>query len=412
MMKKRILIIGALIIAAGAAAFFFLSQGNGVQVTGAAVVRGDIEEYVEETGTVMARDNLQVYSPAAGRVTEVLVEVGNTVGVGEVLARLDSEALSYQLAQLDAQRSGVVAQLNEARKAGDSNSIRSVQLDIQQLSGTIQDMETDLEDTRTLHEAGAISKEQLDLAVRNLQTQKTNLEKLKLQLNQLSSPASQNLIAQYEAQIRQIDLQKEELASSGEDFSITAGTSGKVLSKSVQKGSYLQPGMSLMELGNTDDLYIQSDILVSEVSDIREGLSVRLINEDLEIEAGGKVSKIYPNAFSRISDLGVEQKRITVEIEMDQIPNYLRPGYDLQVRIITESSENTLIIPENAVFTMDSKDYVFVVADGSAEIREIQEGIGSGSDIEVLTGLQEGEVVIQSPESELEEGARIEVSIQ
>ena len=100
MMKKRILIIGALIIAAGAAAFFFLSQGNGVQVTGAAVVRGDIEEYVEETGTVMARDNLQVYSPAAGRVTEVLVEVGDTVGVGEVLARLDSEALSYQLCLL------------------------------------------------------------------------------------------------------------------------------------------------------------------------------------------------------------------------------------------------------------------------------------------------------------------------
>jgi len=412
MMKKRILIIGALIIAAGAAAFFFLSQGNGVQVTGAAVVRGDIEEYVEETGTVMARDNLQVYSPAAGRVTEVLVEVGDTVGVGDVLARLDSEALSYQLAQLDAQRSGVVAQLNEARKAGDSNSIRSVQLDIQQLSGTIQDMEADLEDTRTLYEAGAISKEQLDSAVRNLQTQKTNLEKLKLQLNQLSSPVSQNLIAQYEAQIRQIDLQKEELSSSGEDFSITAATGGTVLSKSVQKGSYLQPGMSLMELGNTDDLYIQSDILVSEVSDVEEGLSVRLINEDLGIEAAGKVNKIYPNAFSRISDLGVEQKRITVEIEMDQIPDGLKPGYDLQVRIITESSENTLIIPENAVFKMDSKDYVFVVEDGAAELREVQKGLGSGSDMEVLSGLQEGEIVVQSPESELEEGARIEVSIQ
>ena len=191
MMKKQFLIIGALIIAAGVATFFFLSQDNGVQVNGAEVIRGNIEDYVEETGTVMARDNLQVYSPASGRVTEVLVEVGDTVGEGEVLARLDSEALSYQLAQLDAQRSAAVAQLNEARKAGDSNSIRSVQLDIQLLTDTIQDMEADLEDTRTLHEAGAISKEQLDLAVRNLQTQKTNLEKLKLQLNQLSSPVSQ-----------------------------------------------------------------------------------------------------------------------------------------------------------------------------------------------------------------------------
>ncbi len=197
MMKKKIIIIGALVVAAGVAAFFFLSGGSELQVNGAEATRGSIEDYVEETGTVMARNNIQVYSPAAGKVTEVLVDVGDAVVEGDVLAKLDSETLSFQLAQLDAQRSAAVAQLNEARKAGDANAIRSVQLDINQLADTIQEAEEKLLDIRTLFEAGAISEEQLRSAERSIETQKTNLQKLKLQLNQLNSPASSNLVAQY-----------------------------------------------------------------------------------------------------------------------------------------------------------------------------------------------------------------------
>lgn len=408
-MKKKIVIIVALIIVLGAAAFFYISQDKGLEVNGREVIVGNLEDYVEENGTVVARHNIQVYSPVAGKVTEVLVDIGDAVGEGDVLARLDGETLSLQLGQLDAQRSAAVAQLNEAKKAGDVNSIKSLQLDIEQLAKTIQDEEANLKDIKLLYEAGAISQDQLKASERSLQSLKTNLEKMKLQLNQLNSPASQNIIAQYQAQIKQIDLQKQELASSGEDFTIIAGTTGTVLQKSVQKGSFLQPGMSLMELGDTNNLYIQSDILVSEITDIKEGLLVRLINEDLGIEGTGKVQKIHPNAFSKISDLGVEQKRITVDIEMGTTPEGLRPGYDLQIRIITESSGDTLIVPENSLFSMDNKDYVFVAMDGRAKLREIQTGIQSGREMEVLSGLEKGEIVIMSPDGDLEEGSKIQV---
>lgn len=409
MMKKKIVIIIALIILVGAAAFFFLSQDKGLEVNGVEVRRGNLEDYVEENGTVMTRNNIQVYSPIAGKVTEVFVDVGDAVVEGDVLAKLDGETLALQLGQLDAQRSALVAGLNEAKKTGDANTIKSLQLDIDQLTKTIQDEEANLKDVKALYQAGAISEDQLKASERSLQSQKTNLEKMKLQLKGLNSPVSQNLIAQYQAQIKQIDLQKQELASSGDDFTIRAGTTGTVLQKTVQKGSILQPGISLMELGDTEDLYIQSDILVSEIFHIKEGLLVRLINEDLGIETRGKVEKIHPNAFSKISDLGVEQKRITLDIEMDTIAEGLRPGYDLEVRIIIKSSNDTLIIPENSVFSMENKDYVFVDKGGVAKLREIETGIQSGRDMEVLLGLGEGELVIQSPDGELEDGMKIQV---
>ena len=197
-MKKKIVIIVALIIVLGAAAFFYISQDKGLEVNGREVIVGNLEDYVEENGTVVARHNIQVYSPVAGKVTEVLVDIGDAVGEGDVLARLDGETLSLQLGQLDAQRSAAVAQLNEAKKAGDVNSIKSLQLDIEQLAKTIQDEEANLKDIKLLYEAGAISQDQLKASERSLQSLKTNLEKMKLQLNQLNSPASQNIIAQYQ----------------------------------------------------------------------------------------------------------------------------------------------------------------------------------------------------------------------
>jgi HlyD family secretion protein len=180
----------------------------------------------------------------------------------------------------------------------------------------------------------------------------------------------------------------------------------------VEKGSFLQPGMGLVELGDTDDLYIQSDILVSEIAEVKEGQQVRITNTDLGIETTGRLTKIHPNAFSKISDLGVEQKRIKVDIEMDSIPMGLRPGYDLKIMIIIDSSEETLLIPENSVFTIDHKDHVFVVENGTATLREVETGIRSGREVEVLSGLSQGDVVIQSPDSELEEGKAVEVMIQ
>lgn len=412
-MKKKLLFIGVPAIVIIAAAGYFMSISGALEVNASRVIKGDMAEFVEERGTVLVRDSLGVFSPVSGEVLQVLVSSGDVVNEGESLVKLDGKQAVRQLAELDAQIISAQAQLNDARRAGNVNSIASLELDIAELSANIKEDESKLNDLKALYDAGALSQEEYRGAERALESQKLALQKLKLQLNQLKSPVSQNIITQYESILKQLQIQRESLLDLQGDFEITAGISGTVMNLQVNRGEYLQPGMRIMEIGDTSKLYIDSDVLVGDIKGVEEGTKALISSKDLGISnIPGKVRLIHPNAFSKISDLGIEQKRIKVEIELDGPAEALKPGYDMEIKLITNESKDTLIIPENSVFKLDGKTFVFVEVNGRAELREVTTGLKSGRQIEVISGLSEGEFVIESPDPKLEEGARIKINEQ
>lgn len=407
-MKKKIIGIAIIVIIAAGVGIYANSLNKGVEVNTSTVLKGDIAEYVEEMGVIMVKNHVNIYSPIGGRVSEVFVDIGDEVKEGDILIRLDGEKLSMQIAELDAQRSAILAQYNEAKKPLDNKNIEKLKLDISQIESRIKTAEETVSDKKTLFEAGAISNEEYQNAVRNLESENSNLEKVKLDLELLSKPVSANIIAQYEAQLKQLDIKREDLVKTGEDFTITASMDGTVLQKQIEKGSYLQPGMHIMEIGNVDELYIESDLLVGDIVDVTEGSQVQISNKDIDlIDLEGVVKKIHPYAFSKVSDLGVEQKRVKVDIEMKDSAVELRPGYVIDIRIITDSKKDVLLIPENAVFKMDERKFVFVDENNKAILREIKTGIESQRLIEVNSGLNEGDIVILSPDENIEEGVKV-----
>ena len=411
-MKKKLLFIGVPAIAIIAAVGYFMSISGALEVNASRVIKGDIAEFVEERGTVLVRDSLGVFSPVSGEVLQVLVSSGDVVKEGESLVKLDGKQAVRQLAELDAQIISAQAQLNDAKRAGNVNSIASLELDIAELSANIKEDESKLNNLKALYDAGALSQEEYRSAERVLEGQKLALQKLKLQLNQLRSPVSQNIITQYESILKQLQIQRESLLDLQGDFEITAGISGTVMNLQVNRGEYLQPGMRIMEIGDISKLYIDADVLVGDIKGVDEGTKALISSKDLGISnIPGKVKLIHPNAFSKISDLGIEQKRIKVEIELDGPAEALKPGYDMEIKLITNESKDTLIIPENSVFKLDGKTFVFVEVNGRAELWEVTTGLKSGRQIEVISGLSEGELVIESPDPKLEEGSKIKLTV-
>ena len=401
----RIAIIVSLVAVVG---FYMSSRSAAVEVSTAPVAKGDLARYVEELGTVKSKSHVNIYAPTAGMVAEVLVDIGDKVEEGDILVKLNGEQLSRQIAELEAQKSAVLAQYNEAKKPADPRAVEKLELEIEDMEKNIKTAEETANNKKALYDAGAISNEEYQNAIKNLDTQRSNLEKAKLDLGMMKKTVSENIIAQYEAQLKQLDIQREGLEELGNDYTIVASMKGTVLSKLVEKGSYLQPGMHIMELGNTEELYMESDVLVGDIAAINEGAKVHISNKDLGIEnLEGVVEKIHPNAFNKISDLGIQQKRIKVDIEMKDATQNLRPGYDLDIKIITEHKENILLIPENAVFTIDEKEFVFVNENNKAVLREVKLGIESERQVEVVGGLEEGEMVILSPDENIKEGINI-----
>lgn len=412
-MKKKIIGIIVIAIIAAGAWIYISNQNKEIEVNTSDVIVGDIAEYVEELGTVTMRNRINVYSPISGRVAEVLVDIGDEVEEGDVLVKLDGEQLSRQIAELDAQRSAILAEYNEATKPLNDITKEKLELDILELTKRIEAAEETVSYNEFLLQIGAISNEEYKTAVKNLDSENRNLEKLELDLELLNEPVSENIISGYQAQLKQLDIKRQGLVKTGKDFTVSSGLTGKVLQKSIEKGSYLQPGMHIMEVGNLDELYIESDILVGDISDVKEGSEVKISNKDLGIiDLEGIVKKIHPNAFSKVSDLGVEQKRIKVEIEMINPLKDLRPGYDMDIKIITDSKKDVLLIPENAVFKMEEREFVFINENNTAVIREIKTGIESQRLVEVREGLNERDMVILSPDEKVEEGIRIKSSTE
>lgn len=406
-MKKKIIIAVLIAIILIPISIYLLNIEKEIEVSISTVVKGNMQEFVEELGTVKIKNHEAIYSPVTGKITDVFMDVGQMVEAGNVLVKLDDDIIGRQISELNAQRSAIAAQYNQAKEPVDEKSIEIMEIGIRDIESKIKTAEESVETKKMLFQLGAISNEEYQSSIRNLDSEKSSLENAVLDLELLKKPVSSNLLAQYTALMKQIDVQKANLNATSKDFSISSSISGTVLQKLVEVGSFVHAGQHLMDIGNLEELYIESEILVGDINNIKEGQEVLISNDDLDIrDLEGTVTKIHPIAHSKVSDLGVEQKRVRIEIEMSS-PLNLKPGYDLDLKIILKEKDNTLLIPENAVFDMDNKKYVFVNEENIAILKEIKTGLESERNIEVLSGLKEGDLVILSPDSTVEEGVKL-----
>ncbi|MGE5631677.1 MAG: efflux RND transporter periplasmic adaptor subunit [Caulobacteraceae bacterium] len=408
-MKKKI--IWAVIILVIVISVIGLKIKAGSQATAvetSKVTRGNIEKYVEETGNLMLEEETDVYSVSTGRVIQVVKKAGETVKAGEVLATIDNSDLLLQIKALEAQKLATSAKYDEVKSSADEEEIRRLNAQVRSAEASYEESKTAVDSNRALYEAGAVSLETYKSSVTKLAAAEASLETAKSSLAAAEKGASGNVRKQYEAQLSEIQANIDQLKSKADNMVVKSPMDGLLLTVETKEGDVVQTGTKLFEIGGSKGYYIEADVLIEDIAGIKEGSPVRIEDEDLGIKGLlGTVRKVYPKAFSKTSDLGIEQKRVKVEIALDNTVEGLRPGYDMTVKIITQSKNSTLLIDEKAVFNYQSKDHVFVNEGGVAKLRAIEKGLEGSEQVEVLKGLKEGEEVILSPDKALEEGTKI-----
>jgi len=408
--KKKIIsaIFIALIVVVAVVKLGGNSKGIEVQTT--KVVVGDVAEYVEELGEVKLENQVDIYSSVAGKVKDVPVNVGDVVMAGDTLLTIDNESVISQINILEQSKLALIFQHNESDELS-SKEVEKLKLQVTIMENKVAEAEKAAVNSKLLYEAGAISEQEYEIVQRKLEVEQSNLASTRLDLELIEKTVSGDKAKQFDAQVRQIDIQIQELRNKIKEYNIASTIGGTVFEKLVDVGSFLQPGMHLMSVGDGNEQYLECDILVGEMVNIKEGLKVEIYSKDLGIEgATGIVKKIHPQAHSKISDLGIQQKRVKIEVVLDNDIDILRPGYNLDIRIVTSSKENVLLVPENSVFFLGGKNYVFLNENNMAVLREITKGMVSQRLVEVVSGLEEGEEVILSPGDKLDEGASIVVS--
>lgn len=407
-MRKKLLIVG-IIIGILAIGFAIKSVvGNKIEVEAYKVKIGEIANYVEDIGTIKSRNERTIYANSMGEVQRINYKSGDVVKEGDVLVELDYQEIDLKIKGLEAQMEGLKASYKEAIKPVDSSRLKQAQANVDSIKIRLEEAKRQAENNKKLYEEGGISQDTYETSLNNVKQQENVLSIAQSELELLQKGVSGNIKNQYEAQITELAYQISILEKEREKYIIKSPLDGIVMDVPVEEGMVVQPGTKIIEIGNNDDFYVEADILASEIGKIKNKADVIIESEDIGVEVKGKVERIYPKAISTISDLGIEQKRVRLEISLEDITN-LRPGYEVDVNIFESGAQDTIIIPENSVFEMDDGIYVFVIEKDALKLRKIEVGIEGEELIEVKSGLKEGERVVISPVKDLEEGMKVTI---
>jgi len=149
-------------------------------------------------------------------------------------------------------------------------------------------------------------------------------------------------------------------------------------------------------------------VLTQDVLRLREGSDVSLQAAVGREPIAGKVARIEPAGFTKLSSLGVEQQRVNVIISLEGGRGNLGVGYRLQARFTTGAKADALIVPRYSVLQApDRAFYVLKAADGVIAKQTVAIGLRSDLELEILSGLGESDPIIARPDATMKEGMRV-----
>lgn len=400
----------ALLVAAVTAAVLVYVNQPGVPVDVAVAKRGTVRVAVEERAKTRLPDVYRITMPLAGRIKPIALRVGDRVQKGKPVAHMDS-------ADLQTDVSNATAQVN-------------------QYEFLMQSMAKVVLSSKAQRDA---RKERAAWADKEFRRQRAGFEKGAVTPSELAAAELQKLESAYdykkeEFTVQAMDAIVEAIKIARQDAQTTQGqkerdlhravikspVSGTVLKRYVSNERTLPSGETLLEVGDLDRLEIEADILTQDAVGIRGGE----YGNEVAVEGAaigprpvrGKVWKVYPQGFRKISSLGVEQQRVKVIIRFDEgvlaklqsAGRRLGTDYRVRVKIFLEQSTDAITIPRSAVFRdADGRWQAFVVRDGFARRVDLKVGLMNDFDVEVLDGVRVGDRVIVAPESNLEDGTKV-----
>lgn len=361
-------------------------QGIGVStaLAQAAMAGTAGDSVLDATGYVVARRQATVSAKTTGKVIDVLIEEGDRVEKGQMLAVLDD---SIPLAQLELSRS----QLESAR-AG-----------LEELRVGLRQAELDLERTRGLDERKLASQADLDRDALNVEALLARLERA----------GKDVLVAE-----RSLAVQRQLL----EDMEIRAPFSGVVVAKAAQPGEMISPvsaGGGFTRTGictivDMESLEVEVDVNEAYINRVQVDQPVQVtLNAYPEDRYAARVIAIIPTA---------DRSKATVRVRVGFLDRDERVLPDMGVRVAfleeagaaaSGETKEGVLIPWKAVASDGQGDFVYLVADGGIRRRSVTTGERLGSRVQVLAGLEEGDRVVADLSADLiaslTDGARVSV---
>lgn len=370
-----------------------------VPVEVAEVKRGRFEQVIEEDGKTRVRDRYVVSAPLAGKLRRIRLKAGDEVKQGMALAVIEPAAPA--LLDVRTER-----ELSERVGAAEAAKLRAVAA-VERAGAALEQAGADLARARKLAEKGFVAAtqlEQAELAVK--------LNGRELEAARHAEHAAEHDVATARAALLRMKQEAAGGRPSGQVWEVRSPVAGRVLKVVQESEGAVALGAPLLEIGEPSDLEMAVDVLTTDAVRIAPGMFVRIERWGRGEPLAGRVRRVEPSAFTKISALGVEEQRVNVIIDFVSPREQwqaLGDGYKVDARIVTASLDNALKVPVSALFREGEQWSVFVVEGGRARKRAVQISRRSGPEAIVDKALQPGEWVVVYPGDAVKDGVRVKI---
>lgn len=410
------------------------------------VERGTILSTVSASGTIEPEARVLLTFKGSGRVAEVLVQEGQAVRAGQVLARLETDELELALARAEAGLAISRARLAQLEAGPDPSELAAAEAALASAQAAYRELlqspsEDELKVARGNVERARLALEQAQAAYdqvahlpnvamlpQSLQLQQATLEYELAQANyriatrgpteaqkmaalaqiaqaqatvdRLKKGASPEELEVARAQVRQSEVAVEQARLALEGATLTAPFDGVVTAVNVKAGELTSGARPAFELTDLSRFHIDAHVDEIDIGAVEVGQRANISLDALpNVQLGGRVVAIAPTATM---ETGVISYRVRIDIDPSDAP--LRAGMSATARIITARAENVLMVPNRFIQIDRENDKAYVErVEGGIPVRvEIQIGLRNEQQSEVVAGLKEGDVLALRQVSSLE----------
>lgn len=374
------------------------------------VQKGIIERAVEAVGVITPTYTVEVKSKASGEILSMPFEEGQWVNRGDLLLQLDPVDEQRNLRRQQAQVKNVEANLNQTR-ISHKKSLMNLKLRRNEVESkekrarsAFEVAKSNYERARQLHTQKLNSDQFLEEALNQFKAAEASLElilneKETLILNQFDIESSLESIKLQEARLELEEVNLEIARLRLDETKIQSPIKGLILKRMVEPGQIISSGISnvsggttLMLLADVKKMFLDTQVDESDISRIKEGLSV-----ELSIEAWPR--KKFEGTVERIAPQGEEVSNVTifrVRIALGKDANrFVKPGMNATAKIVYQKSDNVLKVPVKALTRQGDSFGVMLQTDSESpsQFVTVQVGLRDAKFVAVEGSLKEGQRV-------------------
>lgn len=441
--KWKILITIAALVLAGIGIYASTVYANRgvVTVQTALVARQDLTSLVTASGEIKPKNYINIGANAIGQLTEVAVKEGDHVKKGQLLARIENVQPAADVQAQQASLSAVEADsaaAEAALKAADDN-INTAQADIDRNKADLARMKSDLDRSESLYKDKLMAAQDYELKKSTYEAELAVVRQSEVRVVQARAQREQTAAQLSSAQkkIAQVRAGLTRLADVLQKYDAYAPLNGIVTNLSVRVGETVVPGIQNSPSSTIMTIADMSLITAEVKVDETDIVNVRLNQvADITVDAipnrsfKGHVIEIGNTAIVRSTGVAASQSAVSsqeakdfkVVIAVDNPDDEIRPGLSATAKITTATRPSVLTIPIQALTVRQKGDLakkpekgaaqaaapdavteralkeeiqgVFVINKGKAEFRKVETGITGTTDIEVVSGLQQGDEIV------------------